>query len=312
MISVHARGLLLVIVVCFGTMPSLSWCAQNFDVRRRERSNAPDTAIFNAEMFGEAHGRPLLTRGKSFVMRSVEVPTENNEHFESRSHYISHQYLIRVEEAKKSIVHAQLVRMAPFVQYLAYDTFQIVITKSEISKVLGLSGVIAAYDFPTTLKMHEELISFHQSSGSDVAKLRDTNVDFAPFTLNVLITGHFKDGRLNDLCGSEVSFCNVREVTPGKKLAIDTDKKNLRAILQQCTAHPLVTWVEERKDMKLHNKYASRIVQGQGRQNSSHHPFWEGGLTGKGEIIGEDKILPFASQIIRNDEVLLQASLIPA
>lgn len=287
----QCRVRLLPLVICLGTMLSSSRCAQMSNIRRRERLSAPDAARFNAELFGDAHSRPLLTRGKILAIRKVEVPSENyNDHFEDQSHSIAHQYLIRVEEEEKSIVHAKLVQMASFVQYLAYDTFQIVITKSEITKVLEINGVTAAYDFPTTLKMHEELISSHQGSGSET--VRSINLDFERITLNVLIAWNFEGDSLNELCkGEEDSFCNVREVTPGKKVAIDTAKKSLFAVLQNCAAHPLVIWVEERKEMKLLNKYASKIIQGQGKQNlnSSQHPFWESGLTGKGEIIGEER-----------------------
>jgi hypothetical protein len=174
------------------------------------------------------------------------------------------------------MVYAKLVQISSFVQYMAYDTFPILIRRSEIPNVLDINGVIAAYDFPTVLKMSEDLASTYQSSGSDdLPTTRGSVWGSKPVTLYILTAGHVQIERLNELCGTvELGVCNVREVTAGKKLAIDTDKKNMYAILQHCAAHPLVTWVEERRELKVFNKYTSRIIQGQvGQGNASEkHP----------------------------------------
>jgi hypothetical protein len=296
----RAQCLQVAMMVWLATTPLQNWGRENISVRRREKSSTPKAAHLNEERFGEAQGRPLLTHGKSFVTRKIEVSAHNDkEQNEARIAAIPHQYLIRVQEAKKSMVHAKLVQISSYVQYLAYDTFQIITTRSGIQKVFEIDGVVAAYDFPTTLKLSEELVSSDQNSESMTEskgspKMRGNNRESVPVTINVLIAGNIQGESFDALCGEEdarISVCSVREVTSGKKLAIDTDEKSLPAILQHCAAHPLVIWVEERKVLRTFNKYASRIVQGQGRQqNSSQHPFWERGLTGKGEIIGEETI----------------------
>ncbi len=97
-------GTLVLIVTLIITF---SLCADSLNARRVEYLNDASAvqSTINSELFQEAHGRPLLTNGKSFGLRKIskiESPIQSgNTRFETRSESSSHQFLIRVEEAKR-------------------------------------------------------------------------------------------------------------------------------------------------------------------------------------------------------------------
>jgi hypothetical protein len=77
------------------------------------------------------------------------------------------------------------------------------------------------------------------------------------------------------------SLCQV-QWSQGRKIAIATTFCVKDTVVSHLAQHNAVLWIEERINLTLRNKFASRIVQS---NNASAHRLWERGLMGEGEVI---------------------------
>jgi hypothetical protein len=259
--------------------------------------------------------RPLLLRSKIITFEPYSLPLRRQRSLDAGLNLSTAVlYLIRVQEQRKSFVYKELLCISEYVQYLAHDTFQLPLTTSELDQVLQMEGVHpVAYRLPSAMKMSDEIVAVTDSnisvvsedtfadesllegtfnSDERVAPEKDLNT---PVTIYLVIVGSFSTQDLEYFCrGYNSSVCQVREVTPDKKLAIDTNEINKRSIMNQCSAHPLVRWVQEKSNVKFMNKFASSAIQGFiGPALEQRHPFWEKNLTGHGEIIGTSTVQLF-------------------
>jgi hypothetical protein len=234
--------------------------------------------------------RPLLVNAKNVLFEAYDASLQKNDlrSVEAKSNFptTAKQYLIRVQEKKKSQVYKELLKFSEYVQYLAYDTFLAPLTEKEMEAVMQLEGVhTVAFHLPSAMKMTNEMAAFIASDSSADASVR--TLDSKSVTIIVVIVAQFSPEDLLYICRDyEYEVCRVREVTPGRTLAIDTNVDNKRSILLRCQAHPMVRWLEEKVEAREFNKFASGIIQGNGESVEQRHPFWEKGLTGDGEIIG--------------------------
>jgi hypothetical protein len=237
------------------------------------------------------HARPFLTNAKN-VLFEPYLPKKIPRSFESKSNLpaTAKQYLIRVQQKKKSQVYKELVKITEYVQYLAYDTFLAPLTESEMEAVMKLEGVHkVAFHLPSAMKMPNEMAAYIESDSSEDFAANDgiRTIVSKSVTILVVVVAQLSPEDLKYFCHDHDSaVCSVQEATPGKILAIETNNACKRAILVRCSAHPMVRWLEEKKPAKALNKFASGIIQGNGEAPEQRHPFWEQGLTGDGEIIG--------------------------
>jgi hypothetical protein len=262
--------------------------------------------------------RPLLIRAEHVKFEPYDGTLRRRSSLEAGLNMRSaNQFLIRCQEKRKSIVYKELKRISKYVQYLAHDTFLLPLTSGELESVLQIDGVHGeAYYLPSAMKMPNELAADIASDNSaksandgrmavqpiqnDAAFIASDNFAKSAndermvvqshqtngVTIYLVIVAHFSEEDLDYFCQGYNPTCKVRVVTPGKKLALDTDAHNKRSILVRCIAHPMVRWVEEKKDVTASIKFASGIIQGNGNAFEQHHPFWDKNLTGDGEIIG--------------------------
>jgi hypothetical protein len=231
--------------------------------------------------------RPLLIRAKDISFEPHSASLRRQAEFNLAT---ADQYLIRVREEMKSRVYKELVNISEHVQYLPDDTFLLPLTKLELDKVLQMEGVHGvAYRLPSAMKMPNDVAAFIASDGSAANDLRgaDQSPQTDSVTIHLVIVAHFSSEDLNYFCQDyPPTTCKVQEVTPGKKLAIYTNRGNKGPIMMRCSTHPLVRWLEEVAEVRALNTFASGIIQGDGNSIEQRHAFWEKNLTGDGEIIG--------------------------
>ena len=225
--------------------------------------------------------RPLLIRAKNIVFEaygSDEASLMKQSSLEAGLKTTSaNQFLVRVQEHRKSFVYKELVLISNYVQYLPDDTFLLLLTNLELDKVLQIEGVHGvAYHLPAAMKMSTvvaEFIASDSKSANDGRRAVQSHKTDA-VTIYLLIVTRLSIEDLDFFCkGYHPTKCTVREVTPGRKLAIDTDAENKGSIMVRCSAHPMVRWLQEKTKLKPMNKFASGIIQVNGNVIEQRHPF---------------------------------------
>ena len=269
--------MLAIVALLSTSIISLGSCAkQSFD------SDNEDVSV------RQLKGRPLyLSRNNPSIKlkkySQVVDEIRQDKKFGSRGRI----FLVRSDEGRKSTVYKQLSKISSFVQYLPYDTFQVLLTSEEAKLVVELDGVTGLYGIHADMKCQPSLLS--QNKEPRPSKMRRTieNSDGFERTLLVSFAGDIVAEDIQYICqGYDTFSCNARLSPKARRLALHVTDTIKVSIARRCIDHPLVTWVEERKEVYAFNKYSSSIIQGFDNSTKPHQPFWDAGLTGDGEIIG--------------------------
>jgi hypothetical protein len=239
-------------------------------------------------------GRKLLVEdAKYVVLQRPDISTillsANNE--DNRLHH----FLLRVVTELRSKLLLRLRALSKFVQYVPHDTFLVALTYNQLKEVSFVKSVADIFKLPWRMKLSSELTkNGYFSPGSLNQQLFRRRVGTQPckkIQLNVLLPADIEDiqcirSEMDALCAETLfgnqSLCQIASGSSSRsKMVVNTDECLQNLAVQRLAEHPAVSWVEVRPEMRLRNKYATRIIQS---NNGSSWTLWEKGLRGDGEV----------------------------
>jgi hypothetical protein len=207
-------------------------------------------------------------------------------------------FLVRVETCHRTEMLTELQRVSTFVRYFSKDRFVAALSADDLSTLFATE----IFELPSALKLQPELYSTGRQSEVSEAqasgyRTRRSGAESkcAAAQLNVALISTTTDSssiknEIESLCSEPSEQSNMTRslcrLQPGsgslRKMVVDTDECVQSLAAERLAGHPLVTWVEIRRTMRLRNKYATRIVQS---KNGSSWTLWGKGLMGEGEVV---------------------------
>ena len=262
-VNISLLMILLSDLLCIGCNSVLD-AQDKMGVSRREEQSAKDeAAYFNKTIPEMQHHVPA--KGGIFVIRYDNV-----------------------DQTQLS----KMLDVSKFVQYVSKNTVLVRLAENQLELITRMPGLIEIRPLQSLTKISGDLRSQQGMSASGSARR------FLPSNkaiLHVLVGGITEEKGASDLCEEsqlQNLTCRARLATAGTKVIVDTDEDSKAAVAHALARHPLVTWVEERRQSRLRNKYASGIIQGSESVDIGSRPLWANGLLGDGEIIGPRPVPP--------------------
>ena len=189
-------------------------------------------------------------------------------------------FLVRSELRERRNVRAALEAISQYMKFLPPTMFMTKLRQDQADEAANIDGVVEMVPMKPSMKMSMEL--------QNVVMNNDGN-STEEMLLHVLFAGLEAKDEILNLCDETVNLngsCRARIVSARAKIVLVTNMRSAMFLLQSLAQHPLVLWVEERKSVRIRNKYASGILQGTESVNISARPVWASGLLGDDEIIG--------------------------
>jgi hypothetical protein len=226
----------------------------------------------------QLQGRPLLlTQGGDGSLRRAKVSSENMD--------AQKQYLVRVKRDLREVIYTALQEYSVYIQYLPHDTFLVVMEARSLTTIKRLNGVLDIFMMPHMLKISDRISLKAQTSRSKVATETNNLTNSPRKTISVLTTPSSTDANASLLCKSAGVECSARRDSDAK-CTVSVAEASLAALLRDIARHPWVLWVEEHLPKRLHNGFATGLVQSSDWSVGTSRLLWDRGLTGEGEIIG--------------------------
>jgi hypothetical protein len=234
-------------------------------------------------------GRPLLIQDvHSFVFQRVDTSSFLFSVKEKKNRLF--HFLVRVAKEQRSKVLLRLSILTKFVQYVPHDVFLVALTYDKLKELSSMKPSTDIFKLPSRMKMWPELTK-KGFFGHLNQRRRDGAGACTKVQLNVLLPAAIEDvpyleSEIEELCAEShfgnQSLCDIVSGSNSRsKLVLNTDECLRDLAMQRLAQHPAITWVEVRAEVRLRNKYATRILQS---TNGSTWALWDKGLKGDGEV----------------------------
>ena len=236
-------------------------------------------------------GRPLLVDAKTTFLQRPDISSvllsaneENNR---------LHNFLVRVVKEQRSAMLVRLRILSKFVQYVPHDAFLVALTYDQLREIStsDVRSVADIFKLPRRMKLWSDLPTknghffqhFHRRDGIWPCRKIQLNVLLHAAIENIQNLQSEMDSLCAETFLGNQSLCSIVSGSGSRstKLVVNTDECLRDLAAQRLAEHPAVTWVEVRAEVRLRNKYATRIMQS---KNGSSRALWEKGLKGEGEV----------------------------
>ncbi len=257
----------------------------SYVVSRCSSGHRPEVS-YTYEALHKLWGRPALVHDANIVLHRPDIPSFRT-FSGDRYHREQHQFLIRVETKGRAKVLALLQRISQYVRYIPHDTILVALTYQDMSKLYSLDYVADIFEVPSSMKMRPDLRSDIRFLGRRDGSEKCDQTKLTVTLISAIVDISSLEQDMIALCSEKLPVVNrsMCELVSGpksrKKLVVISDTCLRGLAAQRLAEHPAVTWVEARANMRLRNKYATRILQS---ENGSSWAVWDKGLKGDGEV----------------------------